>query len=263
MLTEAGVLAPRLTAEVLLCHALHRERSYLFGHPEDLLSEVAWIHYGRYLHQRLNGMPTQYITKRQEFYGREFAVSPAVLIPRPETEHVVERALALRPAGAVADVGCGSGAIGITLALEWNKPVCLLDVSYAALAMAQANAKALSAPVTLVAGDVTSALRTGSFDLLVSNPPYIPLGDEPTLQREVREHEPHLALFGGQTGDQVYERLIADADRVLRPGGWLVLELGYDREASVRALVNGWGDVRVDPDLAGIPRVLSARKRNQ
>ncbi len=109
MLEEAGVTAPRLTAEVLLGHALGRERVYLFAHPEELLTELTWIHYGRYLHQRLQGQPTQYITQKQEFYGREFRVSPAVLIPRPETEHVVERALGLGGEGAVVDVGTGSG----------------------------------------------------------------------------------------------------------------------------------------------------------
>ena len=259
LLTEAEVIAPRLTAEVLLCHALGKERSYLFAHPEELLSEVAWIHFGRYLHQRLAGMPTQYITKKQEFYGRDFSVSPAVLIPRPETEHVVERVLALGVRGRMADVGCGSGAIGITLALELSLPVVLIDISSAALAVTAANAGKLGAPVESLVGDLTTALAPESLDVLVSNPPYIPRRDAATLQREVREHEPHLALFGGESGNETYARLVVEAERVLRPGGWLVMELGYDREADVRAMLRHWPLVQVDPDLAGIPRVLSAR----
>ena len=260
LLEEAQVTAARLNAEVLLCHALGRERSYLFAHPEELLSELAWIHFCRYLHQRREGKPTQYITQKQEFYGRDFRVSPAVLIPRPETEHVVERVLALNPQGLIADVGCGSGAIGITLALELARPVLLTDISPAALAIATANAQALGATgVQFLECDLTAALAPASVELLVSNPPYIALGDGPGLQREVRDFEPALALFGGQQGHEVYARLIADARRVLRPGGWLVLELGFGSEAAVREMLRGWTMIEVEPDLAGISRVLSAR----
>jgi release factor glutamine methyltransferase len=260
LLEEANILAPRLTAQVLLSHALNKERIYLFTHPEELLTELAWIHYGRYLHQRLQGKPTQYITHHQEFYGRDFKVSPAVLIPRPETEHLIERVLALNPSGRIADIGCGSGAIGITLALELQRPVLLTDISAEALAVATTNAKTLSADAWFLQGDLTHALAAHSLDLLVSNPPYIPLTDAPALQREVRDHEPHLALFGGESGHEIYARLIAEAERVLKPSGWLVLELGYSSEPAVRALLSGWRTVQVEPDLAGIPRVLSARR---
>lgn len=261
LLEEAQAMAARLNAEVLLGHALGRERSYLFAHPEELLSEVAWIHFGRYLHQRLQGKPTQYITQKQEFYGRNFHVSPAVLIPRPETEHVVERVLELSAKGPLADVGCGSGAIGITLALELGRPVVLTDISPAALAVAAANAVALGAEVQLLECDVSTALAPASLELLVSNPPYIPLADAATLQREVRDYEPALALFGGESGNEVYAKVIADAERVLRPGGWLVLELGFGSAAAVRGLLKpaSWPTVTVEPDLAGITRVLSAR----
>ncbi len=261
LLTEASVNAPRLTAEVLLCHALGCERSYLFAHSDDLLTEVVWIHFGRYLHQRLQGKPTQYITQTQEFYGRDFRVSPAVLIPRPETEHVVERVLTLEPTGTIADVGCGSGAIGITVALELGRPVLLTDISGDALRVAEANARALAAPVRFLQADLTTGLAAASLDLLVSNPPYIPLTDAETLQREVRDYEPHLALFGGPSGHGVYARLVAEAERVLRPNGWLVLELGFGSEGAVRQMVANWPRVQVDPDLAGIPRVLSAQLR--
>src|SRR6202049_3412593 len=146
-LLEEGVIAvPRLTAEVLLAHALHRDRVYLYAHPEEELTEVAWIHYGRYLHERLNGKPTQYITGRQEFYGRDFSVSPDVLIPRPETEHLVEAALAkIRPGDTVVDVGTGSGAIAITMALECGVSIIATDISLPALAVAAGNARRLRA----------------------------------------------------------------------------------------------------------------------
>src|SRR5579872_4599423 len=133
LLKEGDILAPRLTAEVLLAHAMRREREWFFGHPEEELPEVAWIHYGRYLHERLKGKPTQYITHRQEFYGREFRVTSDVLIPRPETEHVVETVLELaRGAKRVVDVGTGSGALAVTLQLETNADVCATDISAAA-----------------------------------------------------------------------------------------------------------------------------------
>ncbi|MFB3779035.1 MAG: peptide chain release factor N(5)-glutamine methyltransferase [Bryobacteraceae bacterium] len=261
LLEDAGVAVPRLTAEVLLCHALGRERSYLYSHPEAELEDVARIHYGRYLHERLQGKPTQYITRRQEFYGREFVVSPDVLIPRPETEHVVEAALALNSRiHRVVDVGCGSGAIAVTLRLEMGCQVWGTDVSLAALKVAAANAARLDAPVHFIACDLASALGARTMDLVVSNPPYVALSDEAGLQREVRDWEPHVALFAGQTGLEIYARLLAEAERVLRPGGALIVELGFKTCDHVRAMLGPvWQDVQVKPDLAGIPRVLAAR----
>src|SRR5215469_7076068 len=132
LLEEAAIAVPRLTAEVLLSHAMRCERVYLFAHPEQELKQVEWLHYGRYLHERIQGKPTQYITKRQEFYGREFRVTPDVLIPRPETEHVVEVALKLRPFDRVLDIGTGSGALAVTLALETGAATFATDLSSAA-----------------------------------------------------------------------------------------------------------------------------------
>ncbi|HSW50094.1 MAG TPA: peptide chain release factor N(5)-glutamine methyltransferase [Bryobacteraceae bacterium] len=261
LLEDAGVAEPRLTAEVLLCHALGRERAYLYSHPEADLEDAARIHYGRSLRERLQGKPTQYITRRQEFYGREFTVSPDVLIPRPETEHVVEAALALRGSvHRVVDVGCGSGAIAVTLRLEMGCQVWGTDVSAAALKVAAANAARLNAPVRFVACDLASAFGARTMDLVVSNPPYVALTDGPGLQREVREWEPHVALFAGETGLEIYARVVAEAERVLRPGGALIVELGFKTHDRVRAMLGAsWQDVRMAPDLAGIPRVLVAR----
>ena len=260
LLEEAGVGVPRLTAEVLLSHALRAERPYLFAHPEQELREVEWLHYGRYLHERMQGKPTQYITKRQEFYGREFRVTPDVLIPRPETEHVVETALRLaRGARRILDVGTGSGALGVTLQLETGAQVWATDVSTAAAAVAAENARGLGARVPVVVCDVMEAVAGGSMDLIVSNPPYVPLAQREGLQREVRDWEPGVALFGGQSGFELYERIVVDAPRVLRPGGWLILELGFGSRDRVAALLEGWTDLQVEPDLAGIPRVIAAR----
>jgi release factor glutamine methyltransferase len=260
LLDDATVGVARLTAEVLLAHALHRDRAYLYGHPEHDLSELEWLHYGRYLHERMQGKPTQYITGRQEFYGREFRVTPDVLIPRPETEHVVETALRLAPdAVRILDVGCGSGCLAVTLRLETGAAVWGADISPAAVRVAAENARQLDAPVSFVACDLMSALANGSMDLIVSNPPYVPLGDKAGLQREVRDWEPHVALFGGATGVEIYERIVRDAERVLRPGGWLVLELGFTTSGRVAAMFGGrWRDLEIAPDLAGIPRVIAA-----
>lgn len=265
ILEEAGIVVPRLTAEVLLCHAIHGERTYLYAHPEQALREVEWIHYGRFLHERLNGKPTQYITGRQEFYGREFRVTPDVLIPRQETELVVETALEVGGgARRILDVGTGSGAIAVTLQLETHATVYGTDISAAALAVAAENARKLGARVEFVCCDLMSAIATRSMDVIVSNPPYVPEAERASLQREVRDHEPEAALFAGPSGFEIYERLVADAERVLCPDGWMVLELGYKSRDRVLGMFGPhWRGVRVVPDLAGIPRVLAARMEGE
>jgi release factor glutamine methyltransferase len=289
LLEEGAIAVPRLTAEVLLAHALRCERIYLYAHPEQGLKEVEWLHYGRYLHERLQGKPTQYITKHQEFYGREFTVSPDVLIPRPETEHVVEAAIQIarsfassaskeeprqswsgaslpapsrQPSNArpfrILDVGTGSGAIAATLQLELGVETWASDYSHAAAKMASENAKRLGAKVNVVVCDLMEAIASHSVDLIVSNPPYVPATQREGLQREVRDWEPHLALFAGDTGFELYDRIVAGAPRVLRPGGWIALELGFGASDHVAALLSNWKDLRIEPDLAGIPRVAAA-----
>jgi release factor glutamine methyltransferase len=259
LLERASVAEPRLTAEVLLMRATGHDRAWLYAHGNDELIELWWIHYGRYLHQRIKGEPTQYITGRQEFYGREFRVTPDVLIPRPETEHLIEAALAhASQAGTILDIGTGSGAIGVTLVLETKARVMATDISVDALHIARQNAGALNARVTFVACDLGTAFADGSFDLVVSNPPYIAARDHASLQPEVGDHEPALALFGGEDGLAIYRRLIPEAARLLRPGDWLMLELGD--AVAVREMCAAWTGVEILNDLAGIPRVLIAQR---
>jgi len=261
LLDDAAIAVPRLTAEVLLAHALQRDRAYLYAHSDEELSERAWIHYGRYLHERLKGKPTQYITGRQEFYGREFRVTPDVLIPRPETEHLVEASLQrIRPGDTVLDAGTGSGAIAVSLALEAGARILATDVSLPALCVAAANARKLNANVTFLACDLAACIASRSLNALVSNPPYVPRSDQAGLQREVRDWEPHVALFSGPTGLEMYQRLVTEAERVLRPRGWLLVELGYNSLEPVRSMLgSGWSEIEVRADLAGLPRVLAAR----
>jgi release factor glutamine methyltransferase len=251
LLARAGVAEPRLNAEVLLAFAMGCERVYFFAHPEQELREVEWIHYGRYLDERIKGKPTQYITHRQEFWGREFRVSPDVLIPRPETELLVETVLRLLPAGGrVIDVGTGSGAIAVSLGALG------CDLSLKALAVARGNGAE-----RLFCCDLLSCFGDGVFDAVVSNPPYVADGDKATLQREVRDWEPGLALFAGTDGLAVYRRLIPEAWRVLRPGGLMGLEFGIGQDTVLREMVGAWREVQVLEDLAGIPRVLVCWKQ--
>ena len=261
LLKDSGVAAPRLTAEVLLAHAIHCDRAWLYAHSDEELRELWWIHYGRYLHERIKGRPTQYITGRQEFYGREFRVTPDVLIPRPETEHSIEAALPLANAGSrIVDIGSGSGAIGITLSLETKARVICTDISEAAVRVAAANARKLGSSAQFAVCDLGSALASGAFDLVVSNPPYVPTNSTDTIQREVRDHEPHVALFGGPTGIEIYRRLIPDAERLLKSGGFLVMEIGWLAADAVSAMLDAWRNVEIKPDLAGIPRVIVAQR---
>lgn len=264
LLEQAKVPVPRLTAEVLLCHALHRDRAYLFAHSTDELTQLIWIHYGRYLHERMGGKPTQYITHRQEFYGRDFYVNRDVLIPRPETEHLVEAALpviAESSTGRILDIGTGSGAIAISIALESNRTVMASDISTAALTVAERNRRKYNASVLFFAGDLAEAIRPNSIDLMVSNPPYVPASDKSTIQAEVRDWEPEAALYGGDTGNEIYARLTAQAAGVVRPGGRLIMEMGYRSLEAIRPMLEShWTDVTVIHDLAGLPRTITAKR---
>ncbi len=210
----------------------------------------------------MKGKPTQYITKVQEFYGREFRVSRDVLIPRPETELLIEIAIR-KGSGVVIDIGdCRDpGRLRLRFLPELRRRVIATDLSSEALAVAKGNAATLGAEVDFIEGDLFKCIADGVADMVVSNPPYVALADRETLQREVRDWEPSLALFGGTNGLGVYERLIPEAWRVLKPGGTLVLELGAGQAEAVSALATSWSNVQLFPDLAGIPRVLVCEKR--
>jgi release factor glutamine methyltransferase len=195
----------------------------------------------------------------QEFYGRDFRVTADVLIPRPETEHVIETALRLG-AARVVDIGTGSGTIAITLALETGARVVGTDVSLPALRVAVANGRALGAALSWSACDLGSALRSGSFDLVVSNPPYVAARDKATLDREVRDYEPEIALYGGDDGLEIYRRLVPEAERLLAPGGSLLMEIGATQADAVSGMLGAWKEVEIRNDLAGLPRVVLARR---
>ncbi len=262
ILQKASVPVSRLTAEVLLCHAMRCDRTHLYAHGEDELTQLAWIHFGRYLNERLKGKPTQYITHRQEFYGRNFYVNSDVLIPRPETEHLVEIALNYLKQNTVKrvlDVGTGSGAIAISISMEGSRHVMASDVSLPALAVANRNRLALGANVELFAADLLEAAAESSIDLLLSNPPYVPGADAANMQSEVRDWEPHVALFAGDSGFEIYRRLISAAAICVKPDGRLLMELGYRSLDGVREMLTArWTNIEVVTDLAGLPRVIGA-----
>jgi release factor glutamine methyltransferase len=188
-----------------------------------------------------------------------------VLIPRPETEHLVEAGLAHlrgRPQLTVLDVGTGSGAIAISLALQSNQPVMASDISLPALAVAERNRKAYNAAVWFVAADLLSSMSPASIDLLIANPPYVPGADAANMQREVRDWEPEIALFAGDSGLEIYRRLIQGAESAVKSGGSLLMELGFRSLEPVREMLAArWTDIAVSSDLAGLPRVLGATLR--
>jgi release factor glutamine methyltransferase len=287
-LRAAGTPSHTLAAEVLLMHALQRDRVWLYSHPDETLDAVIREKYFALIARRAAGEPTQYLTGKQEFWGLEFEVTPAVLIPRPETEHVMEVSLArLGERGLkidldtgspsrtlqVADVGTGSGCLAIALAYELpHAEIIATDISSAALQIARRNALRNTIPPHNIADRIrfieTDLLPAGNqepaFDLIVSNPPYIADSEAASLQREVRDHEPHEALFAGPTGAEIYTRLVAAALGQLRDRGILVLELGHNSADEVRALFDAasssWTNLSITMDLAGIPRVLAAER---
>jgi release factor glutamine methyltransferase len=218
--------------------------------------------------RRRNGEPIQYITEQQEFYGLPFLVRPGVLIPRPETEHLIEAVLAVAADYGklrILDVGSGSGAIAITLAHQLPEAiVTATDISPIALEISKENARrnGVESRIRLLQTDLMSGLSGEQFEIVASNPPYVPLSDRETLSVEVREHEPELALFAGSEGLDIYRRLIPEAYKHLVPSGWLLLEFGFGQSEKIRSLLmaNGFGDITLHSDLQGIPRVAQARR---
>lgn len=321
-LRDAQVPSHTLAAELLLLHVLGRDRTWIYSHPEEEIVAPVAEQYSALIRRRALGVPTQHLTGKQEFWGLEFEVTPDVLIPRPETEHVIEVALdrlGVRELRAgrrqplsgeglrIADVGTGSGCIAIALAKALPRATFFaMDISGAALEVARRNAErngvcdrtlfcqsnllenlvvprptlppgapsggAISRCDAFPDGDPLSfgvpqplsgpLLSPFRFDLIVSNPPYVGRCEAVTLMREVREHEPEIALYGGEEGYEMYPALIAQSAKCLRPHGILVLELGHNSLPAVQPLLEEppWTKVGVTNDLAGIPRVLAAEK---
>jgi release factor glutamine methyltransferase len=278
-----------LAAELLLLHVLGRDRTWLYAHPEAQLPDTATDRFFALIARRRNGEPTQHLTGKQEFWGLEFEVTPDVLIPRPETEHLIEVALerlalcelragrkqTLSGEGLqIADIGTGSGCIAIALGKELpGSTIFATDISTAALAVARRNAARLAPGNQIqflefnlldpVAGSSPAAHGLPlDLDLIVSNPPYVGRRESATLMREVRDHEPGLALYGGEEGYEFYAHLITQSAEHLKPGGILVLALGHNTLSAVRPLLDAspWTNLAVTNDLVSIPRVIAAEK---
>jgi release factor glutamine methyltransferase len=272
-LTLQHVPSPRLNAEILLMFTLDCNRAYLYAHPERELTQDETRRYDEALARRSAGVPAQYITGRQEFWGLDLIVSPAVLIPRPETEHAVEATLAMAKSflerrafplvPRIIDIGTGSGAIALALANELpTAEIHATDISTQALEVARANAARLqlASRIEFHHADLLAGFPPASFDIVVSNPPYVGDCEEDSVQLEVRKFEPRHAVFAGPTGLEVIGRLIPQARETLRPGGWLVFEISGTIADRVRRLLSGWDEVEIRNDLQGIARVALARK---
>ncbi len=277
-LTAENVPSPRMNAESLLMFTLGCDRAYLFAHPERKLASDEDSRYEAALNERARGVPAQYITGHQEFWGMDLIVSPAVLIPRPETEHVIEVVVELQASGfglqasgkaksalRIVDVGTGSGAIALALAKELPQAeIHAADISAAALEIARANAARhqFERRIHFHQTDLLAGLE-GEFDFIVSNPPYVGEAEEDTVQLEVRKFEPRNAVFAGPKGTEVIARLIPQARAILRPGGWLVMEISGTIADEVRRLLDEWDEVQIKADLQSIPRVAIARRRRR
>ena len=286
-LTSARVPSPRMNAELLIMFTLGCDRAYLYAHPERELTPDETQQYDEALARRASGVPAQYITGHQEFWGLDLIVSPAVLIPRPETEHVVEAVLELasgadskqkqeqdqdqRPRTRmsaphklrIVDVGTGSGAIALALATELPAAeIHATDISPDALEVARANAARLelASRIEFHQADLLDGFSPAFFDFVVSNPPYVGEAEEDSVQLEVRKFEPRNAVFAGPTGLEVIERLIPQAHAMLKPGGWLIFEISGTIAAGVRHLLENWTDLRLTNDLQGIARVAIAQR---
>ncbi|HZE69427.1 MAG TPA: peptide chain release factor N(5)-glutamine methyltransferase [Pyrinomonadaceae bacterium] len=273
ILSQAGVPEARREASSILAHVLKSGRTHLISHSDEFIDHEKLEKFKEYLQRRAAGEPLQYITGIQDFFGLEFIVTPAVLIPRPETELLVQVALDLldreqHGSSMVCDVGTGSGCIVISLlkALP-NTRAMAIDISAAAIEVADINAvrHQVRARVSFAVSDCFSALNnsTPPFDMIVSNPPYVAAASMPGLQREVRDHEPRVALSPGGDGLSVIRRLLEQSPRYLKAQGHLLFEIGFDQGEAVRELIRGdvWEVLDIHPDLQGIPRIVALQKR--
>lgn len=254
----------RLDAEFLLLQVLEKNKAWLMAHRDEELPKAEFARFIELIELRYHGEPIQYIVGQAEFFGLPFRVTSDVLIPRPETEHLVEKAIALAVEFSIpriVDVGSGSGAIAVALAHSLpNARVTAVDLSSAALHIAEKNARSNGVVdrMRFLEGDLLQPVQNEAFDLVVSNPPYVPETDRTSLAVEVREYEPALALFAGSDGLDIYRHLIPSAARALSPGGYLVLEIGFGQADAVTELLTAGGFQRIEgtPDLQGITRVM-------
>jgi release factor glutamine methyltransferase len=264
---EGITMQPRRDAELLLLRVVQRDRAFLLTHPDTELTSEQAENYAEWLRRRAANEPVQYILGEQEFFGLRFVVTPDVLIPRPETEHLVETLLARVPHDQplrIADVGTGSGAIAVALAHALPQAqVTAVDISEAALAVARRNADShrVADRICFLKSDLLSAVTGEMFDAIVSNPPYVAEVDWGSLEPQVIDYEPASALFAGPLGLDVYERLIPEAGEVLKPGGWLLMEIGQGQRDDLARLLSGWDNVSFIDDLQGIPRVACAQRK--
>lgn len=268
---DAGLVEARREAGGLLQHVIGRDRTFVLAHPEQQLTDGQLQTFQELLKRRAAGEPLQYLTAQQSFFGLDFEVAPGVLIPRPETELLVEVALEMiqgTPAPSICDVGTGSGCIAITLLHQrTDAHVVAIDISPAAIEIAKRNAirHQVDDRLTFVRGNCFSLLSPAEFffDLIVSNPPYLAENDFPGLQREVKDHEPREALAGGPDGLDVVRRLLSESDAFLKPGGHLLIEIGFNQASTVQSLLEKqeWLVKGIRPDLQGIPRVVVLQKR--
>jgi release factor glutamine methyltransferase len=253
-------------AEMLLLHLLGKDRAWRMTHGDVLLPNAFARSYSELLERRYQGEPIQYIIGETEFSGLPFRVTPDVLIPRPETEHLVEKVLEFAanfPAPRIVDVGTGSGCIAIALAHKFpHAAITAIDLSRSALAVARENAKRNGVDLRFLEGDLLMPVAEEQFEIVVSNPPYVPSADRDTLSVEVRDYEPLLALFAGDDGLEVYRRLIPAAFAALTAGGIHVLEIGFGQSSAINELLDrsGFEQIEFVPDLKGIPRVACAQR---
>jgi release factor glutamine methyltransferase len=265
-LEAAHVGSPRMNAELLVTFVLGCDRAYLYAHSERALTKDEIARYDDALGERARGVPAQYITGHQEFWGMDLIVSPAVLIPRPETEHVIETVLELardQPARNMVDVGTGSGCIALALAKEFPQArIHATEISTEALEIARANAARhqLQERLQFHEADLLAAMEEDAFDYVISNPPYIGEWEADSVEAQVRRFEPRRALFAGPSGLEVFARLIPQARRALQRGGWLVMEMGHSGREKVCELLKDWEEIRITNDLQGIARVVAARR---
>jgi release factor glutamine methyltransferase len=256
----------RADAELLLLHLLGKDKAWLMAHRDEELAATKAVLYTQLLERRYAGEPIQYITGGTEFYGLPFCVTRDALIPRPETEHVVEKVIALAASlrePRIVDVGTGSGCIAVALAHKLPQAhITAIDLSASALAVAQENAQRHGVAVRFLQGDLLTPVSGERFDFIVSNPPYVPTADRASLSVEVRDFEPAMALFAGDDGLEVYRSLIPAAFDALHPGGFVVLEIGYGQSPLIAELLarSGFAQIEFIPDLQGILRVACARR---